>query len=109
MAAHQQRGQLAQGELQRQRALEVLGHAPDAAVAVGGALGVEREAGLLQGVEVAPDRADGDRQVPGSVVDRDALGAVDQLEELPLPAELIATGHPSIVVVRPLRVNVCVL
>ena len=34
---------LAQRQLRRQRALERLGHAPNAAVAVGGALGVERK------------------------------------------------------------------
>jgi len=50
-----------------------------------GALSVEREAGLLQGVEVTPDRADGALELAGGAVDRHALGPVDHLDQPPLP------------------------
>ncbi len=49
--------------------------------------------GLLEDIEIAPDRTDGAVELPRGIIDGEARRVVDQLEELPLPSELVPARH----------------
>jgi hypothetical protein len=53
----------------------------------------EREAGLLEDLEFTPDHADGAAQFPRGALDSDARRMIDELDELPLPSELVPARH----------------
>src|SRR5262249_62265704 len=80
-------------------AAELVGDAPDGALTVAGLVVVDGEAGPGQDVDVAPDGADVAVQGARGVLDRHAGRPVDQLQQAPLPVELVAARH-SMVIVR---------
>ena len=59
-------------------------------------VGPEREAGLLQGAEVAPDRPDGAPKLTGGVVGHHTLGTVDHREDSWSPRDI----GPAILMIR---------
>jgi hypothetical protein len=94
VAAHDERGDLGQGQLQGHTDTEFRGEPPESPVAVGGLLVVEREARVLQHAGVAPDGAPAvAAELPGGIIDRDARRALDELEQTPLPRKKVAAGH----------------
>ena len=79
VAAHDERGDLGQGQLQRQVGQKPWGESPESPVAVGGLLVVEREPRVLQHAEIPPDSAAVATKLVGRVVDSDAGWALDEL------------------------------
>ena len=84
--AEVERRQLRQGEGLRQALLVAIHEAPDLAAVR--ALVVEREAGLLQGLDVPPDGALRDAVLVGQVLGGRIASGLDPLQDLPLPDDL---------------------
>src|SRR5437667_6302857 len=104
VAAQQEGQHLGEAELQRQAAAELLGDAPDRPVPVAGLVVVDGKAGPGQDVDVTPDGADVAVQGARGVLDRHARGPVDQLQQAPLPVELVAARHSQVILnVAPVR------
>ena len=104
VAAQQEGQDLGEAELERQAAAELLGDPPDRPVPVAGLVVIYRKAGPGQDVDVAPDGADVAVQGARGVLDRHARGPVDQLQQAPLPVELVAARHSTAIVkVAPVR------
>lgn len=91
--AHDKRGDLAQGELERELRLESVLDPPEAAPAVWRPVVVDREAGVLQHPEVPPDCPHRAAKGPRRVLDGHSLGPVEELRQSPLPGWLAAPGH----------------
>ena len=93
VAAHQEGGQLGEGELEREALFERVVHPPDGPPAIGLRLVVDGESGVLQDAKVAPDRSDGTVEVTRRLIDRDPGGSVEELEQVPLSGELVPARH----------------
>src|SRR5207249_9031565 len=82
----------------------LLGDPPDRPIPVAGLVVVDGKAGPGQDVDVAPDGADVAVQGARGVLDRHARGPVDQLQQAPLPVELVAARHSQVILnVAPVR------
>ncbi len=95
VAAHQEGGQLGEGELEREALFERVVHPPDGPPPVGSRFVVEGESSVLQHTKVAPDRPDGTVEVTRRLVDRDPGRPVEELEQVPLSGELVSARHTS--------------
>ena len=93
LAAHEERRELGQRQLERELTPEAVLHLPDGPPPIGLGLVIDGEAGALEHPEVAPDRADGALEVTRCIIHRRPGRSVEELQELPLPGELVATWH----------------